>query len=189
VTDKGELARPLVAQMKATGLELADLSAVMDGEADAGGPTVAEFILSLVHSSKYAPRTIDTYQPYWRLLIELFGDRRLNSISPSECEAVVEAAFRRAKARFPDRSCRSSKESCVGALRAVFGPAKRLGLIETNPDGDPASSRPRSRPTRANDANTTPRSRNHPRSSSSVPTTPSPSRSPSDGTPQVTPWA
>lgn len=133
MTDRDELARLLVAQMNAMGLNLSDLLGAVASGPEGGGPTVAEFISTLVQSSKYAPRTIDTYRPYWRLFIELFGDRPLRSITPLECETVVEAAFARAKARYPQRACRSAKESCVGALRAVFGRAKRLEMDDTNP--------------------------------------------------------
>jgi integrase len=99
----------------------------------ADGPTVVEFIESLAMSSRYSPRTVETYWPYWKVFIRMFGDRPLRSITAVDCEAVVEAAFKKAKARYPERACLSSKESAVGSLGAVLNRATKLGLEEVNP--------------------------------------------------------
>jgi len=136
VSDKAAKAGLLLEQLAALGLSIDDLVAASAGVEPAvaeDGPTVSAFIDSLKSSTRYSPRTLETYKPYWKVFIRLYGDRPLRSITPVECETVVETAYQRAKARYPDRPCRSSKETCVGALRAVFARARKLGIIDTNP--------------------------------------------------------
>lgn len=128
-------AQMLLAEAEALGVELADLVAA--GK-PSSLPTLAAFVESI------APTFADaTYWPYWRLGIARFGDRPIAAIDLGDLHLVVADAVARAKKSRPKSTGRSSAETCVAALRAVFRRAHDAGLIRANP----AAALPR--PTRA----------------------------------------
>ena len=99
--------------------------------ADASGaalPTLADYIDEIAVTF-----TAATYRPYWRLAADHLGKRRLAEITFVDLIGVVDAATQRAIRNRPASTGRASRETCVAALRAVFGRAHAAGLIATNP--------------------------------------------------------
>ena len=138
-------ARVVLSEARALGVDLSDLLAAADAHHRAA-TTLAEFVATI--EPTFTPGTAATYRPYWRLAIDRHGDRRLGELTLIELHAVVEAAAERARRTRPDSGGRSSRESCVAALRALFGRAVAAGLVPPNPAASltkPRRSRPRRR--------------------------------------------
>ena len=122
-------ARIVLDEARALGLDLADLIA-----ADAAGaelPTMSSYIAEIAPT--FTARTAATYRPYWRLAAAALGEHRLAEITVVELIAVVEEAGVRATRNRPSSTGRSSRETCVTALRAFFGRAVAAGLTPINP--------------------------------------------------------
>lgn len=133
MTDTALRARVALRELEAMGLSLDDLLAV-DGRDAPPRPeakTVAEYVP--VVAAGYQPRSRRTYGSYWRLLVELCGDRPLDQVTVDELMEVADEAARRARARRVGSDGRASRESCVAAMRAVFTRAVKAGHIATNP--------------------------------------------------------
>lgn len=126
----GLRANDLVDDAAALGAELADLILAAVA-ARAAVPTVADYIATIAPA--FSPGTAATYRPYLRLAITHLGDRRLSEVTVVDLQAVVADAGMRATRRRPTSVGRSSRESCVGALRALFARARAAGLIHTDP--------------------------------------------------------
>lgn len=134
-------AQMLLAEAEALGVELADLIAAGKPSSQ---PTLAAFIESIAPT--FADATAATYWPYWRLAIVRFGDQPIAAIDVGDLHLVVAEAVARAKKSRPKSTGRSSAETCVAALRAVFRRAHDSGLIRANPAAVlPRPSRVRSR--------------------------------------------
>lgn len=130
MSDKSLQARVALGEMRAMGLTLADLEAVSDGEsASSSGPTLAEYVPVVAASYQRRSRT---YNSYWNLLVERLGSLALGQVTFDDLQGVADEAARRAKTRRCGSDGRASRESCVAAMRAVFGRADRAGLVETN---------------------------------------------------------
>lgn len=122
-------ARIVLEEARALGIDLDDLVAAATGE---HRPiTVAAWIDQIAPT--FGGSTARTYRPYWRLLATMHGNRALAELTTMELTAVVDAAGERAKAHRPDSSGRSSRESCVAALRALYRRAVDAGHATTNP--------------------------------------------------------
>lgn len=132
-----ERLRLLLDQMDALGITVDELAAQaqLEGRQTASVrsrvPTVAEFIETASHG--YADMTRDTYMSYWRIALELYGDDPISVLDYQVCVQIVEVAFERARQRFPDRACRSTRENATGALRALLAKAVRAGYLSANP--------------------------------------------------------
>lgn len=126
-------ARVALAEIEALGLTVEDLLAVADRDPSNRhpSPTLAAYVP--VVASAYPPRTRRTYNSYWSLAVEMLGDAAIDRISVDDLLRVAEEAARRAAIRRPGSDGRASRESCVAALRAVFGRAHKAGLIPSNP--------------------------------------------------------
>jgi hypothetical protein len=114
----------------ALGVELEDLIAAHTGTAVVV-PTLAEHVEAIAPT--FGAGTAGTYRSYWRLAVDLLGDRRLTEITIVDLQAVVAVAASRARQRREGSTGRSSTENCVAALRALFGRAHAAGLISANP--------------------------------------------------------
>jgi integrase len=124
-----------MAEAVALGLTIEDLIAAATGTTTiSAGPTLAEYIDTVGPS--FSKGTADTYKTYWGLAVVRLGDRPIGSISVDECESVVRDAVERALRNRAGSDGRSSKESCIGALRALFARAERAGLVVKNPATD-----------------------------------------------------
>lgn len=124
-------ARAVLAELDALGLTMEDLSAAGGTSGRVGVPTVAEYV-ELV-AAAYKPGTANTYRSAWRVLVDLHGARPVSSLTSDDCHQVIEAAVRRAQERRPGATGRSTTETCVAALRAVFRRAVQAGLCAENP--------------------------------------------------------
>ncbi len=112
MTDVHLRARVLLAEAEALGVGLADLLAVGDVSTI---PTLATYIETIAPTFAAA-----IYWPHWRLAIARYGDRQIASLDVGDLHLVVADAIARAKRRRPTTTGRSSAETCVTALRAVF---------------------------------------------------------------------
>lgn len=133
MTDTTLRARVALQELAAMGLTIDDLLAV-DGRpapSRTRAKTVAEYVP--IVAAGYQPRSRRTYGSYWRLLVELCGDRPLDQVTVDELMEVADEAARRARARRAGSDGRASRESCVAAMRAVFTRAMKAGHIATNP--------------------------------------------------------
>ncbi len=132
MSSKALRARVALAEIEALGLTVADLLAVAKpDQAKHPTPTLADYVP--VVASGYPPRTRRTYNSYWRLAVEMSGDSVIESITVDDLVQITEEAARRAAMRRVGSDGRASRESCVAALRAVFGRAHKAGLIASNP--------------------------------------------------------
>ena len=121
-------ARIVLDEARALGLGLADLIA-----ADIAGaelPTVGSYIAEIAPT--FSAATAATYRPYWRLAARELGDRRLAEITVTDLAAIVAEAGARATRNRSTSTGRASRETCVAALRALFGRAHTAGLTQTN---------------------------------------------------------
>jgi len=120
--------------MAILGITINHLSdAMSNAPSTTSGPSVVTVLTAIRASSRFSPSTLSTYQSCWRIVEELFGDADFRTFDSAMCEQVVETAYRRARSRFPDRACRSTKETAITALRALLQYGERHGLITTNP--------------------------------------------------------
>ena len=127
-------ARILLAEAAALGVTIDDLIAESLAGASGPpgtGPTVAEYVDTVTAS--FSKGTAATYKSYWRLLVDRLGDRPIGSVGVDDCEAVVVDAVERARHNRPGSDGRSSRESCIGALRAIFARAERADLVTRSP--------------------------------------------------------
>lgn len=131
MTDRSLRAKILLEEAAALGVELADLVAA--DAATVRMPTVAEYVSTIAGS--FGQATAATYWPYWRLAITLLGDRRLAEVTVVDLQLVVAEAASRARRRRSTSNGRSSQETCVAALRAMFSRARAAGLIRADPAG------------------------------------------------------
>jgi hypothetical protein len=130
VIDRRLRAAVLLTEAAALGVGLEDLIAA-DTISCAPAPTLADQVDAVAPT--FSAGTAATYNSYWRLAVEHLGDRRLTEVSVVDLQCVVAEAVRRAQQRRPGSAGRSSQETCVAALRALFNRAHAAGLIATNP--------------------------------------------------------
>lgn len=132
MTDMTLRARVALTEIEAMGLTLDDLLAVAGRVAAPRrtGPTVADYIP--VVAAGYQTRSRRTYNSYWTLTAELIGNITLERVTVDDLTRVADEAARRAKQRRAGSDGRASRESCVGAMRAVFTRAHKAGLVSSN---------------------------------------------------------
>ena len=111
------------------GLDLTDL--ITADRRTSSPPTLAAFVATI--EPTFTPGTAATYRPYWRLAVDHHGDSRVGTLGVTELHAVVEAAGERARRARPGSTGRSSAETCIAALRAVYQRALAAGLVDANP--------------------------------------------------------
>jgi hypothetical protein len=129
-------ARIVLEEARALGLDLDDLVAAATGE---HRPiAVAAWIDEIAPT--FGPSTARTFRPYWRLLATMHGDRALAALTTMDLAAVVDAAGERAKTHWPDSTGRSSRESCIAAIRSLY----TRGPPQSTPAMSPPTRPPRS---------------------------------------------
>ena len=94
-------------------------------------PTLGEYIDKV--ADRFGDSTRRTYRTYWNLAVEMHGSTRLDVLDSDDVEAVVAEAGARARRRRPGSTGRSAEESCVAALRAVYGRAMKARVVGHNP--------------------------------------------------------
>jgi hypothetical protein len=122
----------LMTEAHELGVTVADLLAVA-GEVPsvATPPTVAEYVAAITPA--LSEGTAATYRPYWRLAVARLGNRPVRDVDVDDCEMVVADAVARARRHRSSSDDRSSRETCIGALRALFARAVRAGPIPRIP--------------------------------------------------------
>lgn len=126
-------ARVLLAEASALGVTIDDLLAASSDarRPTSTAPTVAEYVETV--ATGFSKGTAATYKSYWRLAVARMGDRPVDAVGIDDCEAVVADAVARAQQNRPGTDGRSTRESCIGALRALFARAERSGLVARSP--------------------------------------------------------
>jgi hypothetical protein len=126
-------ARILLDEAAALGLDLTDLIAAAEPGTDVTSrvPAVADHVDTI--AATFTPGTARVHKSYWRLAVKLLGDRRLDDITIADLQAVVDHAVQRCRRDRPDSPGRATRETCVSALRAMYGRAVAAGLVSTNP--------------------------------------------------------
>lgn len=114
-------ARIVLAELETLGLTVEDLLEVRSGEpvstvTASCAPTVAAYV-DVVREG-YEARSRRTYNSYWRLMVELVGEKPLTQVTVDDLLGVADEAVRRAKRRRAGSTGRASRESCIGAMRA-----------------------------------------------------------------------
>jgi integrase/recombinase XerC len=107
------------------GLSAADLAAVPQPRKPV--PTFAEYVP--VVSAAVTAGTRRAYGSYWNRIVEHWGGRRLDEITPSEIRQLMTYVKTHVVARRNARGGRSAQEHLVAALRCVYQRAVEDGLI------------------------------------------------------------
>jgi len=107
------------------GLSPADLLAVPQDRPR--GPTFAEFVP--VVSAAVTAGTRRAYGSYWNRVIDHWGERRLDEITPSEIRQLMTYVKTHVVARRNARGGRSAAEHLIAALRCLYRHAEDDGLI------------------------------------------------------------
>ncbi|MBF6456069.1 MULTISPECIES: site-specific integrase [Nocardia] len=107
-------------------------------------PTFDDYIRQL--QAAVPAGTLRAYGPYWRRIVQAWGDRRINTPSPLEVRELIEQTQRQAVVRRNSRGGRSAAEHMVGALRALYRQARADGFITTDTDPVAPIAKPRRLP-------------------------------------------
>ncbi len=111
--------------LKSMGLSLEDLTAAPSNRKPA--PTFAEYVP--VVAATVTPGTLRAYRPYWRKVVEQWGERRIDEPTPSEIKQLVAYVKENAVPRRNSRGGRSAAENLISALRCLYQRAVDDGLI------------------------------------------------------------
>ncbi|WP_344614185.1 site-specific integrase [Dactylosporangium salmoneum] len=90
-------------------------------------PTFAEYIERV--GDAISPGTRRAYDPYWRRVLAVWGDRRLDQPTALEIKQLAERTKNAALVRGNSRGGRSAAENMITALRCVYRHAVADGLI------------------------------------------------------------
>jgi integrase len=90
-------------------------------------PTFAEYVP--VVSAAVSARTRRAYGSYWNRIVDQWGERRLDEVSPSEIWQLMAWVKTHVVARRNARGGRSAQEHLVAALRCLYQRAVEDGLI------------------------------------------------------------
>ena len=93
-------------------------------------PNFAEYIERVAQA--VTPGTRKVYAPYWRRVVDVWGDRRLDEPTPLEIIQLSERIRAQAVIRRNTRGGRSAAEHLIAALRCVYRHAVLDGLIAEN---------------------------------------------------------
>ena len=126
------------------GVSLADLQgAALDGDGGRAGvvvPTVAQYLPRVIAAGPGAART---YGSYWTRMAVTWGDRRVDSITASDIEALQRQVIAVARKRRTSCDGRHAGEHLIAAARALFNRVVADGL--TDPAANPALRVPKPR--------------------------------------------
>jgi integrase/recombinase XerC len=125
--------------LKSMGLSLEDLTDAPSNRRPV--PTFAEYVP--VVAATVTPGTLRAYRPYWKRLVEQWGDRHLDEPTPSEIKQLVAYVKADAVQRRNSRGGRNAAENLISALRCLYLRAVDDGLIDEkdNPARRPVLSR------------------------------------------------
>jgi integrase len=114
--------------LKSMGLSVEDLTAAPSNRKPA--PTFAEYIP--VVAATVTPGTLRAYRPYWRKVVEQWGERRIDELTPSEIKQLVAYVRANAVPRRNGRGGRSAGENLISALRCLYRRAADDGVTPEN---------------------------------------------------------
>ena len=117
-----DAARLLLSRM---GISAADL--VEAASSRPAAPTFAEYVP--VVSAAVSDGTRRVYGSYWNRVLEQWADRRLDAVSPSDIEKLVEYAKAHVVARRNARGGRLAAEHLIAALRCLYRRAVADGIL------------------------------------------------------------
>ncbi|MEU4482347.1 hypothetical protein AB0F68_30420 [Micromonospora sp. NPDC023966] len=90
-------------------------------------PTVAEYLPDVVAAA--SPGTRRSYRSYWNRMAATLGDRRVDTVTASEIEALMRQATAGARSRRNSRHGRHAGEHFIAAARAFYSRAIADGYI------------------------------------------------------------
>ena len=128
--------------LKSMGLSLEDLTGASSNRKPA--PTFAEYVP--VVAATVTKGTLRAYRPYWRKLVEQWGERAIDEPTPSEIKQL--AAYVKANA-VPCRNSRgghNAAENLISALRCLYQRAVDDGLIDEKDNPARKAGKPRRLP-------------------------------------------
>jgi len=117
-----EAARLLLARM---GISPSDL--FMGAPARPVAPTFAEYVP--VVSASVTPGTLRAYGSYWDRVVQRWGPRRIDEVSPSEIHTLIADVKANVVRRRNARGGRSAEENTISALRCLYRRATADGFI------------------------------------------------------------
>ncbi|MCC8250494.1 tyrosine-type recombinase/integrase [Saccharothrix luteola] len=108
-------------------------------------PTFRDYVPHVISASGTGSKR--TYGTYWTRIIEAFGDKRLDEVTPSEIEGLMRRLVENRRIRRNDRGGHSVAEHLLAAMRAIYNRAINDNLLP--PQHNPAGKvpKPRRRPT------------------------------------------
>ena len=112
--------------LKSMGLSLDDLTAAPSNRLPV--PTFAEYVP--VVAATVTPGTLRAYRPYWKRVVEQWGDRHLDEPTPSEIRQLVAYVKANAVPRRNSRGGHNAAENLISALRCLYQRAVDDGLID-----------------------------------------------------------
>jgi site-specific recombinase XerD len=92
-------------------------------------PTFAIYVPLIAQTVTTGTRRV--YGSYWNRIVEHWGDRRLDDITPSDIRELVEHIKAHVVPRRNARGGRSAAEHLIGALRCLYKRAEDDGLIKS----------------------------------------------------------
>lgn len=125
--------RRLVAEL---GLSLEDLQ-----HDDRPTPTIAGYLPRVIEASGNGARR--TYGSYWTRIVDALGERRLDEVTATDIEALIQQTISDRVLRRTDRGGSSSREHLLRAMRAIYSRAVADNLIVAS--RNPAARVPRPR--------------------------------------------
>lgn len=137
-----EAARLLLSKIGVNPQDLLDTA--YNSKASLDVPTFAEYIPRVIEAVPVGTRR--AYGPYWKRVLELWGNRQLNEPTPLEIKQLAEHAKARAIHRRNTRGGRTSAEHLIAALRCVYNSAVADGLIDKTENPAHRTPKPRRLP-------------------------------------------
>jgi integrase len=90
-------------------------------------PTIGEYIHTVIAAT--GSGTQATYGPYWKRIVEAFGDRTLDDVAASDIETLMQAVGDDRIIRRNGRGGSSAREHLLRAARAIYRHAEDDGII------------------------------------------------------------
>lgn len=115
------------------GLTIEDLSISMPPSTEV--PTFTSYLTQLRES--LPPVTVKNYESYWRVIERAWGPRKLDGVTSTEIDRLVNQHRANAVVRSNSRDGRGAAASLISALRCIYRYAERDVLI--HPADNPAS--------------------------------------------------
>ena len=117
-----ENARAVRRLLTELGLSLEDLQ-----QTDQPTPTIAEYLPRVIEASGNGAR--HTYGSYWTRIVATLGERRLDEVTATDIEALIQQTISDRVRRRSDRGGSSTREHLLRAMRAIYSRAEADNLV------------------------------------------------------------